>query len=359
MKSSFILPLKRIVAFGIDYIAIAAYCAVLFFLSFQLNSVFPYFEWLSHPVRAQAAGFITLTIPVFLYFSLSEKSSWKGTIGKRLLNIQVVTSENEKAPFHCLAIRNGVKFLPWEIAHGAVHWSFHYTDQGSAIPAILFLVNGTALILAFTYVLMIFVNRENRSLYEIVSGTRVILTNTLNFHGGRWSNAEEDTIEIVPYNPEWPLYFNQEKELLLSVLPHDLVIEIEHFGSTSIPGSAAKPVIDILLICSGRRQWERFIEPIKSLGYVFWTENPRKDRMFFVKGMPPYGKQRTHHVHLMDRETAKDRLLFRDYMRNHPEEMRKYEELKKSLMKQYKTDRETYTEGKRKYIKNVLNLIRQ
>ncbi len=57
------------------------------------------------------------------------------------------------------------------------------------------------------------------------------------------------------------------------------------------------------------------IEPIMSLGYVYWSENPKADRMFFVKGMPPYGERRTHHVHITepDGEMWQRRLAFRDY----------------------------------------------
>lgn len=102
-------------------------------------------------------------------------------------------------------------------------------------------------------------------------------------HDGRqWSNAEEDTIGIDPYNPAWPELYREERKRLLSVLPEDVDVTLEHFGSTAIPGAAAKPVIDMLLICPDPKQWERFIEPLESLSYVYWAGNPRKDRMFFV-----------------------------------------------------------------------------
>lgn len=184
-------------------------------------------------------------------------------------------------------------------------------------------------------------------------GNRQINQNV--FHDGkRWSNAEEDTIGIESYNPSWPELYREERERLLTVMPKDMTVAIEHFGSTAIPGAAAKPIIDILIICSDRMLWERFVEPIKSLDYIFWADNPRHDRMFFVKGMPPFGERRTHHVHVMKPETANDALLFRDYLRKHPEEMRCYEQLKRSLMKHHKTDRDAYTNGKKKFITDIV-----
>lgn len=70
--------------------------------------------------------------------------------------------------------------------------------------------------------------------------------------------------------------------------------------------------------------------------------------------MPPFGKRRTHHVHVMKLETANDRLFFRDFMREHPEKVQQYEKLKKKLMNKYKTDRDAYTQGKKDFIDRIL-----
>lgn len=174
MKSGTHLSLRRIIALGIDYFTIAAYGGVLFYFNFKLNNVFQHFEWFSHPVWSQVIGFMALTLPVFLYFVLFERSSRQATPGKRLLNLKVVSSEYGKAPIYCLVIRNGIKFLPWEIAHGAVHWTNYYAKQGFEVPVFLFLINAAALILAFVFVVLIFVKKDNRTLYETWSGTRVI-----------------------------------------------------------------------------------------------------------------------------------------------------------------------------------------
>lgn len=175
MKPNHRISLKRIVAFGIDYCIIAAYGSVLFYLNLQLDNIFHYFEWFSNqPIYAQIIGFLTLTVPVILYFVLFESSPWQATPGKHLLRLKVVSTEYGKPPFYCLAIRNGIKFIPWEMAHGAVHWSYYYTHQGSDIPVFLILINGTAMTLALFYIVLIFIRKDNRTLYETWSGTRVI-----------------------------------------------------------------------------------------------------------------------------------------------------------------------------------------
>jgi GrpB-like predicted nucleotidyltransferase (UPF0157 family) len=164
-----------------------------------------------------------------------------------------------------------------------------------------------------------------------------------------------DEIEVVPYDPRWPALFQEEAARLRAVLDPNLILGLEHFGSTAIPGLAAKPIIDILIaVHSLAEAHERFIEPLEQLGYVFWDENPKTDRMFFVKGMPPCGARRTHHVHVT--EPAGEmwrRLAFRDYLRAHPEEARRYEALKRAAALRHRDDREAYTAAKEDYVKEI------
>ncbi|HET6156839.1 MAG TPA: GrpB family protein [Dongiaceae bacterium] len=101
-----------------------------------------------------------------------------------------------------------------------------------------------------------------------------------------------DEVEIVDYDPRWPALFAEEAARLRAVLDGSLIVGLEHFGSTAIPGMAAKPVIDILIaVRSLAAARETFIESLKGLDYVFWADNPKTDRLFFVKGMPPYGER--------------------------------------------------------------------
>ena len=165
-----------------------------------------------------------------------------------------------------------------------------------------------------------------------------------------------DEIELSAYDPRWPAEFAAEEARLRAVLPPSLVIAIEHFGSTAIPGLAAKPIIDILIaVTSLAEAREHAIPPLELMGYSYWRENPETDRLFLVKGLPPQAERRTHHIHITQTKGELwQRLLFRDYLRLHPEEVRTYEQLKRTLAANYHQDREAYTAGKTDYIQEVM-----
>lgn len=174
---------------------------------------------------------------------------------------------------------------------------------------------------------------------------------------GAWSNAREDRVVVEPYDPSWPSAFEQEAVALRKAILAGIEAAIEHFGSTAVLGLAAKPIVDIMLVVPDRSKWPHLIAPLESLGYVHWADNPNRGRMFFVKGMPPYGKKRTHHVHVRAPEDAEDALIFRDHLRSHPETATRYGELKRALAAAHETDRETYTAAKSKFMRDVLSRV--
>jgi len=172
-----------------------------------------------------------------------------------------------------------------------------------------------------------------------------------------------DEIEIMTYSPLWPTCFDEEAARLRAALDTSDVVAIEHFGSTAVPGLAAKPIIDILVGVRSLPQARRQAVPaLESLGYAFWGDNPDQTHLFFVKGLPPNGP-RTHHVHIVEPDAPDaradgrsgfwDRLLFRDYLRAHPEEARRYGALKRDLAHRFRSDREAYTDAKREYVRSV------
>ncbi|MBB4865028.1 GrpB-like predicted nucleotidyltransferase (UPF0157 family) [Pseudomonas nitritireducens] len=173
------------------------------------------------------------------------------------------------------------------------------------------------------------------------------------FDGQRWSNAEADRIEVVTADPSWPQRFAEEARVIADELNLP-GLGIEHIGSTAVPGLDAKPIIDILLLPPPQSDPHRLIEPLQRLGYQYWSENPDTTRMFFVKGMPPLGSGRTHHVHVMDLGEASRRLLFRDWVRNHPEDAQRYAQVKHELARRYPTDRDAYTAGKDDVVAQIL-----
>jgi len=174
------------------------------------------------------------------------------------------------------------------------------------------------------------------------------------FDGQRWSNADAGVVLLREYDPQWPMRYEAEARQIRSALGSACDVTLEHFGSTAIPGLAAKPIIDIMLIAPDPSRWPALIRPIEQLGYAFWSDNPRRDRMFFVKGMPPFGAGRTHHVHVRTPEEAGSGLVLRDYLWHHPDEAAGYAALKRKLAANHGTDRDAYTAGKTAFVDAVL-----
>ncbi len=179
----------------------------------------------------------------------------------------------------------------------------------------------------------------------------------------------EDEILIEPYDPHWPQLFNDEAMRLREALPRNLVVAVEHFGSTAVPGLASKPIIDLLVAVRSLDDARRVAVPaLEGLGYAHWYENPDTSRLFFVRGLPPHGP-RTHHVHMVEPGVSHDarlgmyeftdRLLFRDALRADPDEARRYAALKRHLAAKFPGDREAYTEGKTQYIIAVMERARR
>lgn len=159
-----------------------------------------------------------------------------------------------------------------------------------------------------------------------------------------------DEVIIVEHNPDWKILFQKEVTLIKRVLNKDFITRIEHFGSTAVPGLAAKPIIDILIGVNSLAEAKQTASPLESLGYAYWVDNPDPQRMFFVKGLPP-NSPRTHHIHMVEPDSILwERLLFRDYLRQHPEEAARYAQLKRQLAQRFISDREAYTQGKSEYM---------
>ena len=170
------------------------------------------------------------------------------------------------------------------------------------------------------------------------------------------SETANDDIKLVPPDPNWPRAFALERDRLLEVLGTETIEAIEHIGSTAIPGLPAKPIIDIEIVVPDLEEARaRFPDRLTSLDYVFWAENPNRERLFFVKGMPPHGTGRTHHVHVSEGgESLKRHLTFRDFLRANADAREAYATLKQQLADQHRSDREAYTDAKASFINEVL-----
>lgn len=168
---------------------------------------------------------------------------------------------------------------------------------------------------------------------------------------------KKDHVDIVEYDPEWVTKASAEITKLREVLPQSKTIDIQHVGSTAIPGMAAKPIVDIQIAVHSLSEIKDFAIPaLQKLGYEYWYENPDPERMFFVKGMPPFGEKRTHHIHICELSSKhwNEKLIFRDYLITHPMTAEEYQQLKMDLARKYTLDREKYTDAKTKFIEGIL-----
>ena len=151
-------------------------------------------------------------------------------------------------------------------------------------------------------------------------------------------------------------------EKIKSVFPTDAIIDIQHVGSTAIADLSAKPILDIQIAVQSLESMKLMAVPIlQKLGYEYWSNNPDLNRMFFVKGMPPYGEQRTHHVHIFEHNSDHwcNKLIFRDYLRSHSDVAKEYEQLKAKLAQEHLYDREKYTDEKLDFVIRVLQLAKK
>ena len=159
------------------------------------------------------------------------------------------------------------------------------------------------------------------------------------------------SIVISDYDPNWPALFEEERRKIRNALG-PFALAIEHIGSTAVPGLPSKPLIDLLVgVPSLQEAQERWIEPIKALGYTYVPEYASwlPGELFFRKGPPgPW----THHVHLMEPSNPRWEalLVFRDYLRAHPEAARAYANIKQALAASSKDDIKAYTTGKNTFV---------
>lgn len=164
-----------------------------------------------------------------------------------------------------------------------------------------------------------------------------------------WHNITEE-VSLVSYDPNWADQFEAEK-CAIEAAVGDRVVAIHHIGSTAIPGLAAKPVIDIMLVVRQLADFADCIAPLQKLGYSFIDYPQNVDRKFFRKGQP-----RTHHLHIVAEDNAelRDHLIFRNALRADAALRDQYAALKYDLAKRFKTDRAHYSDSKTQFVRRVI-----
>lgn len=166
-----------------------------------------------------------------------------------------------------------------------------------------------------------------------------------------------DDIYLVDYDPSWPAQYEEMADWLQSRLGTDVVLRVEHYGSTAVPGMPAKPVIDILVEVPSFAEAKRRVIPY--LNEETWEYWWYAGHMVFFKRKELMG-ERTHHVHLAPRGHAFwDGLAFRDHLRSHPVAAAAYAALKRRLADRHRKDREAYTDSKGEFVREVLSRARR
>lgn len=168
----------------------------------------------------------------------------------------------------------------------------------------------------------------------------------------QFGHAALSAITVVDYDPRWPKMFEEDKEAIqraIGPLGHG----IEHVGSTSVPGLAAKPIIDIMLGVNVD-DLDHIIEPLRGIGYEYnpdWEISMPLRRYF--RRLSTDGTN-THHLHAVAHggEFWTRHLRFRDYLRAHPDKAREYGALKKTLAGQHQGSID-YTFAKTEFIRSV------
>lgn len=135
-------------------------------------------------------------------------------------------------------------------------------------------------------------------------------------------------VRLSEYDEKWVRMFEGEAQFLTEIFRNE-IMTFEHFGSTSIPGMKAKPVIDMMAIVHDIDKIDAFNEQMTSLGYDVAGEWGIKGRRLFRKG----GENRTHHIHFyqVGNPQIKRHLVLRDYLLAHPDEASRYSRFKEEL----------------------------
>ena len=157
---------RRLTAFAVDYFVIALYIGLLYLMTTSVGVT-----WVQTPWQAHLLGFTTLTLPVTLYFAVSEAQG--ATLGKRALGLRVTNHRGDPLPLDRSFLRNAVKFTPWELSHTAL-----YRIDSEPLTTWQGVLFGFSLLGVALYLLELF-RPPHRPLYDRVSGAQVSNTTQL------------------------------------------------------------------------------------------------------------------------------------------------------------------------------------
>jgi GrpB-like predicted nucleotidyltransferase (UPF0157 family) len=162
--------------------------------------------------------------------------------------------------------------------------------------------------------------------------------------------VEQRHIEICDYNPQWPTKFQQHAERIACALG-GAALQIEHHGSTSVPGLAAKPIIDMLFVVKDSSDEAAYLPHLESAGYVLRVREPdwHEHRMLRTP-------EKDVHLHVFSADCSEieRHLIFRDHLREHSSDRALYEETKRRLASQDWPSMNDYAEAKTEVITQIM-----
>lgn len=152
-------------------------------------------------------------------------------------------------------------------------------------------------------------------------------------------------VVVLPYDPEWKNDFEKIKQEIVNAIG-DLIVCIEHVGSTSVEGLSAKPIIDIDVVISDYSVFDSIVSRLSAIGYTYEGDLGIKDREAFKYSDKPH--LRKHHLYVCPQNSKEllRHITFRDFLRNNPEAVKKYSEVKENGAKLFPDNMDKYIEYK-------------
>lgn len=173
-------------------------------------------------------------------------------------------------------------------------------------------------------------------------------------HPGAAISVADQSIELVDYDPAWQTRFAEQQECLGALLASWLAGEIEHIGSTSVPGLRSKPIVDILAPVQSLAATRAAIPILEKDGWRFWPDDPNQGyRLWFLRPDPA---TRTHHLQIIQHDDSNRQALivFRDVLRRDAAALAAYSALKDDLANRHRRDRNAYSNAKTEFVRAIL-----
>lgn len=165
-------------------------------------------------------------------------------------------------------------------------------------------------------------------------------------------------VKVIPFDPIWKMEFEKIKAMITDCIG-DIIISVDHVGSTAIKGLAAKPIIDIDVVIDSYEVFPIVKDRLLGIGFVhegnLGVEGREAFCRNFIDNFIPY------HLYVCpkDGKGHLEHIMFRDYLIGHPGEMQAYGKLKMRLAEQYGTDINSYVNAKHDFVQNILQKARK